>query len=354
MNRRRSSTVWFLGLCGCAVWLSGCALVDPRQTDPPPPGIARVETMLVDGLPERLLIRGDDPAHNPILLFVHGGPGFPNAPFRQVYSGLEHDFTVVDWDQRGAGYSYFKDIPRETMRVEQFVRETLLVSHHLCRELGQPKLYLLGHSWGTLPAILAVQREPQLFWAYVAVSQIVDIDQSERQLAAMALDYARQKNDRSRARRLRALGPPPYENLPDQDRAAELITSLFPPVPKQATEWRLAVMSLTSRYYPFPEILRANRSYHFSRDLIDPQLHAYHVPRLVPEIDVPVYFFVGSQDSTFGVKIQRDYYQHLRAPRGKSFVLFHESTHWPHLEQPAAFVTEMRQVRAQTWHPRSW
>ena len=336
----------------CAALLTGCALLDPRQKDPPPPGITRIETVMVDGLPERLLIRGADPAHNPILLFIHGGPGFPSAPFRQVYSGLEQDFTVVDWDQRAAGYSYFPDIPPATMRVEQFVRETLIVAHHVCQELGQPKLCLLGHSWGTLPAILAVQREPQLFTAYVAVCQLVDLDQSERQLTAMALAYAQAKHADGRARRLRALGPPPYLNVSAQDRAAVLITSLFPSVPKQATEWRLAVMALTSRYYPFPEILRANRSYHFSRDLLDPQLHAYHIARLVPEIDVPIYFFVGAQDATFGVKIQKDYYQHLRAPRGKSFVLFSESTHWPHLEQPAAFVAEMRKVRAQIWPPK--
>ena len=351
MNCRRNWKVRCLAVLLCSTLLAGCAL-DPRQQDPPPPGGARIETIMVDGVPERLLIRGEDLVHNPVLLFVHGGPGFPNAPFRQVYGQLERDFTVVDWDQRAAGYSYFPDISPATMRVEQFVRETLIVAHHVCRELGQPKLYLLGHSWGTLPAILAVQREPQLFTAYIAVCQLVDIDQSERQLTAMALTYAQEKHAYRRGRQLRALGPPPYQNVPDQDRAADLITSLFPSVPNQATEWRLALMALSSRYYPFPEILRANRSYHFSRDLLDPQLHRYHIARLVPQVDAPIYFFVGAQDATFGVKVQKDYYQHLLALHGKSFVLFNGSTHWPHLEQPASFVAEMRKVRAATWHPK--
>ena len=340
-----------LALVLAAVMLSGCAVLDPRQVDPPPPGIARIETLIVDSLPERLLIRGTDPEHNPILLFVHGGPGFPDAPFRQEYSALERDFTVVYWDQRGAGYSYFKNIPLKTMRVEQFVRETLLVAHHVCEELRQPKLYLLGHSWGTLPAILAVAREPQLFHAYIAVSQLVDVDESERRLTARALQYAQEEHADVKAQKLRALGPPPYFGMDVQDRAAKLITDLFPRVPHEATDARLALMALQSRYYPLPEILRANRSYHFSRNLLDPQLHAYDLRRLVRRVDVPIYFFVGERDATFGLSIQQEYYRQLIAPRGKHFVLFPESTHWPHLEQPGAFLAAMRQVRAQTWKP---
>ena len=330
----------------------GCALLDPRQVNPPPPGIARTEMVMVDGLPEHLLIRGSDPVHNPVLLFVHGGPGFPDAPFRQVYSDLEHDFTVVYWDQRGAGYSYFKNIPPATMRVEQFVRETLLVTRYVCEALHQPKIYLLGHSWGTLPAILAVARAPQFFQAYIAVSQLVDVDESERRLTARALLYAQEKHAMAKAKELREIGPPPYFSMEIQDRAAALITALFPRVPHQATDVRLALMALQSRYYPLPEILRANRSYHFSRNLLDPQLHGYDMRQLVRRVEVPMYFFVGERDATFGISIQQEYYRRLIAPQGKQFVLFPESTHWPHLEQPRAFLAAMQQVRAQTWKPQ--
>ncbi len=330
--------------------LTGCAVLDPRQKDPPPPGIARIETITIDGLPERLLIRGRDPAHNPLLLFIHGGPGFPAAPFRQVNSDLERDFTVVHWDQRGAGYSYFpKEIPVGTMRVEQFVRETLAVSRHLCREFNQPKLYLLGHSWGTLPAILAAARAPQLFYAYVAVSQLVDIDESARRLTVAALHHAQDDHARTQARELQAVGPPPYRALPDQDRAEDLISGLLPRVPHQATDLRLAALALTSRYYPLPEVIRCFWSYRYSRGLLDPQLHGYDLRRLVPKLAVPVYFFVGREDTTFGVTLQEEYFRALVDPRGKQFVLFRDSTHWPHLEQPAAFEMQMERVRAETY-----
>ena len=324
-------------------------MLDPRQTDPP--GIARSETLLVDGLPERLLIRGRGPAHNPVLLFVHGGPGFPGAVFRQINSELERDFTVVHWDQRGAGYSYRRGIPPATMRVEQFVRETLLVSHALAREFSQPKIYLVGHSWGTLPAALAAAREPELFHAYVALSQLVNIDESARQLTGQALDFAREKGAWRSAAKLRRLGPPPYRTLPAQDRAAGLITDLFPHVSRRATSFRLGLIALTSRYYSVPALFHVSASYRFSRGLLDPQLHGYDLRRLAPEIDAPVYFFVGRRDATFGLSVQREYFRALVAPRGKHFVLFEDSTHWPHLEQPEGFLAQMERVRAETFVP---
>jgi pimeloyl-ACP methyl ester carboxylesterase len=331
--------------------LPGCAVIDPRQTDPPPPGIARIETVTIDGLPERLLIRGRDPIHNPLLLFIHGGPGFPGAIFRQVNSDLERDFTVVHWDQRGAGYSFLPGIPLDTMRVEQFVRETLIVSRYLCREFHQPKLYLVGHSWGTLPAILAAARHPELYYPYVAISQLVDVDESERRLTRAALRHAHDEGARKLARELKAAGPPPYWDLTDQDRAAGLISALFPRVPHQATDLRLIVLALWSRYYPLPEILHSYHSYRYSRRLLDPQLHGYDLRQLVPELDTPVYFFVGRVDTIFGVTLQQEYWRELIAPRGKQFVLFRDSTHWPYLEQPADYATQLRRVRAQTWKP---
>ena len=85
---------------------------------------------------------------------------------------------------------------------------------------------------------------------------------------------------------------------------------------------------------------------------MDPQLHGYDLRRMVPALDVPIYFFVGRVDTTFGVSIQQEYEQQLRDSDGKHFVLFAESTHWPHLEQPADFLAEMRKVREQTWTPR--
>ena len=209
----------------------------------------------------------------------------------------------------------------------------------------------MGHSWGTLPAALAAARDPARFYAYVAISQLVDIDESERRLTATALRYAREAHADDRTRQLQAVGPAPYKVLEDQDRAADLVHSLFPRVPREATTLQLALIALTSRYYSLRDLLWANEGYRFSRRLLDPQLHGYDLRRMVPELDVPFYIFTGRDDTTFGVSIQQEYIRQIRAPAGKQLVLFSDSTHWPHLEQPADFLSEMLKVRARTWRP---
>jgi pimeloyl-ACP methyl ester carboxylesterase len=101
---------------------------------------------------------------NPVLLFVHGGPGMPEYFLTQSYpTGLENDFTVAWWDQRGAGLSYHPRIPAKTMTVEQFIADTIGVTNHLRHRFGRHKIYLMAHSWGTFLGIQAAQRAPDLY-----------------------------------------------------------------------------------------------------------------------------------------------------------------------------------------------
>jgi pimeloyl-ACP methyl ester carboxylesterase len=118
---------------------------------------------------------------NPVLLFVHGGPGMPEYPFTETYpAGLEENFTVVWWDQRGAGLSYNSDIQKETMTTEQFVSDTVKVTNYLRERFGQDKIYLMGHSWGSYIAIQAAAKSPELYHAYIGVGQISNQMESEK------------------------------------------------------------------------------------------------------------------------------------------------------------------------------
>lgn len=119
---------------------------------------------------------------NPVLLFVHGGPGMPEYKYS---SALEDNFTVVWWDQRGAGLSYHSGMSKEKMTTEQFVSDTIEVSKYLCQRFKQEKIYLLGHSWGSLIAIQAAQKSPELYYAYIGVAQITNQIESEK----IAYDY---------------------------------------------------------------------------------------------------------------------------------------------------------------------
>ena len=160
---------------------------------------------------EQWLLERSQNVENPILLFVHGGPGTSQLTVnRRNTRRLEKDFVVVNWDQRGAGKSYGANHDRAAMTVEQFVEDIRAVVDHLLAKYGQDRLTLIGHSWGSAIGALAMARYPELFDCYVGIGQIARMLEGERESYAWTLDQARARRNRKAARRLEARGPPPY------------------------------------------------------------------------------------------------------------------------------------------------
>ena len=134
----------------------------------------------VNGIDQGMFIRGKDKT-KPVLLFLHGGPGLPEYAISYKYPAvLEDDFVVCWWEQRGAGLSYHPEIPPETMTFEQLILDTIEVSNYLRSRFGQEKIFLMAHSGGSFIGIQAAARAPELFKAYLAVSQISNQLESEK------------------------------------------------------------------------------------------------------------------------------------------------------------------------------
>ena len=142
--------------------------------------ITSLEKITLGGIKQTILIRGHD-TKSPILLFLHGGPGFPEMDIAYKFQRkLEEHFIVVNWDQRGAGKSFSKKIPRESMTIEQFISDAHELIRFLRERFDKEKIYLVGHSWGTTLGLLLTQRYPELFFAYVGIGQVVNALESEQ------------------------------------------------------------------------------------------------------------------------------------------------------------------------------
>jgi pimeloyl-ACP methyl ester carboxylesterase len=135
------------------LFFCACAATTPpiinQDGTPVENGIARFEKVMLGGIEQTILIRTHD-ASNPVLLFLHGGPGFPMMPlFPHFNQELEKHFVVVSWDQRGAGKSYSKKISAESFTIEQFVEDTHQLVDWLRQQFNQEKIFLMGGSWGS-------------------------------------------------------------------------------------------------------------------------------------------------------------------------------------------------------------
>ena len=332
--RSRSNRV-LLGLAVLA--LSGCAAFERRAPDPHK-SISHLERVTLGGLPQTIRIRGDDRAANPILLFAHGGPGLPEMPVAHRNAELERIFTVVQWDQRGAGKSFRFNTP--DMRAKRFVSDTLELSRALKRRFGARKIYLAGYSWGSLIAVRAVARAPDLFAAYIGISQVVNIPEAERSLYSGALAEARRRRLDVAISGLERIGPPPWKTSADKKLAKHWWNEFEGPVPNKMTPARFTALACTSPVYTPLDLVKTSLGAKISYNRLEGDIYAANLFR-----EVSVWFLIGRHDTVVSSVIVERYFRTLHAPLGKRLIWFEKSGHAPHLEEPEKYRAIMQDVR---------
>ena len=177
-------------------------------------GVARQHAEVVyrrlGGLDQWVMVRGESIA-NPSLILLHGGPGLSETRFfRRFNAPLEKSFTVVYWDHRGAGKSFYPDIPRSSMTVDQFISDLDDLVEAVCERLGKAKVVIFGHSWGSALGVLYASRFPQKVAAYVGSGQYGAAAAGETASYAYGLAEAERRGNRRALNKLREIGPPPH------------------------------------------------------------------------------------------------------------------------------------------------
>lgn len=308
--------------------------------NPVPDSISEKIFVNINGVEQGMFIKGKN-IHNPVLLFVHGGPGMPEYWLTQSFpTGLEEDFTVVWWDQRGAGLSFNKDINPETMTVDQFIADTITVTNYLRERFQKEKIYLLGHSWGSYIGIQAAERAPELYHAYIGMGQISHQIKSEQLAYGYALEYYASMGDERMLNKLEAAPPTLTVPLPaayDRLRDAymhkagigttrdmdSVLSGIFLPT------WQF-------REYTLGEKINLWRGKIFSRSAqfgLWETLQNTDLTQEVPELQIPVYFLEGRYDYTCAYPLALDYFKEIKAPL-KGFYTFENSAHSPLFEEP--------------------
>ena len=291
----------------------------------------------INGVQQGMFIKSRD-ATNPVLLFLHGGPGMPEYFLTERYpTGLEAIFTVVWWDRRGAGLSYSPHIPRETMTIEQSIADTLAVTDYLRQRFGQEKIYLLAHSGGSFIGIQAAARAPELYHAYLGMGQMTYQIKSEQLAYAYMLEQFRANGDKSMVRSLEQAPvtlavplPPAYARVRDEAMhklgvgttrdMKSVVTGIFLP------SWQF-------REYTLGEKINLWRGKLFSHAILWDEMIATDLTQQVTELALPVYFLHGKYDYTCSYTLAKAYFEQLKAPL-KGFYTFEHSAHSPVFEEP--------------------
>jgi pimeloyl-ACP methyl ester carboxylesterase len=317
--------------------------VDDNGT-PLPRSLSEKVYIDVNGVKQGLIIESKD-TDNPVLLYLHGG--LPDYFLSKQYpTGFEDLFTVVWWEQRGAGLSYGPEIPRESLTSEQYIADTLALADYLRHRFGQERIYLMAHSGGTFFGIQAAARAPERFRAYIGVAQMTNQLRSEQLAYEYMLERFREMGDCDMVRKLESAPvtqdggtPPAYLAVRDEAMhrlgvgTMHTMTSIMQ---------GLFLASLQTREYTLAEkvgLWRGKLAAGVSA-LWDEQL-ATDLSETLPAIDVPVYLFHGRYDYTVSYPLANAYYEHLRAPI-KGFYTFEQSAHSPMFEEPSRTMRILR------------
>ncbi len=311
-----------------------------------PESIAALETIELGGLEQAILIRGKD-KDNPILLWVHGGPGSSQMPLaHRLDRELEAEYIVVHWDQRGAGKSNHGGFREETMTFEQFKEDSVQLVNYLLERFSRDKIFLLGHSWGTQLGTEIVRDYPDLFYAYIGVSQLVD----SREGVEIAYNWLREQiegeNDQKNLDRLEEIGEPPYTH-PQYRIFAEIISSYGGNFDLSMMD--LALIAIRAPEYNIIDYYRwiqgANRG---GKPLHEgEEMTVVNFRETVPELEVPVFFFAGALDKNTPLELIEEYYETLKAPH-KEIIVFENSAHTPFLGEPERFNQELIKIKEKT------
>src|SRR5580704_6927628 len=177
-------------------------------------GVDEAMYVHLGGIEQWVTIRGED-RQNPVLLFVHGGPGDVTNPWSFAYfAAWEKRFTVVQWDERGAGRTLRKTGPSvaSTMTLDRMAQDGIELSEFLWKHLGKPRIVLVAHSFGSILGLRMVQARPDLFYAYVGTGQVSDETKNYSVAYAALLERARATGNQQAVAELRRIGAPPYSN----------------------------------------------------------------------------------------------------------------------------------------------
>jgi pimeloyl-ACP methyl ester carboxylesterase len=304
-----------------------------------PSGVDEARYVEVGGLEQWITIRGED-RNNPVLLFLHGGPGDATNPWG--YAGfrlwLKH-FTVVQWDQRGAGRTLGKNGSSlaPTITIDRMAQDGVELADHLRKSLRKEKILLVGHSWGSILGVFMAKARPDLFYAFVGTGQVADPAKNYAVAYDELLKKAKALEEDRAIRELQEVGPPPYSDgrgygvqrkWSNLFEGADLfISSMFG-------------LAITGPGYTLRDINDWLDGQVLSAERLVPQTSALESSALGGDFAVPVFVIQGAEDFTTPTSLANAFVSSIRAPR-KAFVPIEGGGHFAVFMKSDAFLKEL-------------
>jgi pimeloyl-ACP methyl ester carboxylesterase len=317
--------------------LLGAMLRAPLSVENASLGIDESSFVPIGGIDQWISIKGVKKS-NPVLLVVHGGPGEAQWPQVEMYAPWTKAFTVVQWDQRGAGHTfgrYRSQTPN--MSLERIAQDGIELAEYLCHRLSRKKIIVLGHSWGSIVAVRMTQLRPALFAAYVGTGQVASWKASVDAQFELLQAKARQAGDQAALEQFEAIGTPDPTNAQQYFAFTKGLRAAMAPSDQawlQSLHDKAAAL-MTSDPQDFQNVLDGMD---FSAAHVLPDQMTTDLPATAERIDTAFFVIQGRDDVVTPTHAAIDYCERVVSVR-KECIVIPESGHFAFMTAPAAFLT---------------
>jgi pimeloyl-ACP methyl ester carboxylesterase len=299
-----------------------------------------LEPVTLGSVRQWISVRGK--LNQPLLLFLHGGPGSAElAVARHFQSSWEKHFLVVNWDQRGSGKSY---LGKSLFTITDLVNDALELSDYLLKRFRYAKLNLLGHSWGSALGLLMAKQRPELFASFIGSGQLVDGTENECQSFTFLMSKAQQSRNIWLMKQVAHLAPPFGSDALRLLRQRAWLTCFRGFFWKRTQFLNYSSRLVISKDYSLQDKLNYIGGSRHSLSMLWPKLEQLHLAKDIAQLDVPAIFCLGRNDYTTPSTIAHAYFQTLECKQKKLY-WFEQSAHFPHLEEPEEFLEVLLHVK---------
>ncbi|MDR2620636.1 MAG: alpha/beta hydrolase [Propionibacteriaceae bacterium] len=300
------------------------------------------------GLPQKIHIRSLD-EENPVLLFLHGGPGVVNRhAIMGPHADLLDTFTLVGWDQRGSGGSYWGAKP-ETLTVQQLAADTAELIAGLCARFNKDKLFIIGGSWGSELGTHVAYQYPEHIAAYVGFGQVVNGAENERLSYEFALREAEAAHDAESIKLLTDIGAPEngvyrggFKSMMIQRRVMTKYGGYSQDASKRSYFDAIVKPILLSGEYSLTDLIGLIKGYKYVLTAMWDEIADIDLATACPSFEMPYFIFDGRLDNNTPAVLVEDYFNRIAAPH-KELIWFDAAGHNPMGDEPERFKTLLRE-----------
>lgn len=296
-----------------------------------------LDNVILGEIEQCILVRGNN-EQNPIILFLHGGPGLPMMPFHQHFQNdIEEKYVVVHWDQRGTGKSFSQEISPESMNLSQILLDAHELVCLLKQRFKKEKIYIAGHSWGSIIGINLINLYPEDFYAYIGIGQVIDYSQSKNICYNFALEEAKTQGCEEALNELTKIGEPPFNN----DAKLSIIQKNVKRFGGNLhNEVNFLSIAKQCKEYTELDLNNVPKGLNFSDKYLWNEVISTNIMDHLTDFKVPIYFFCGKYDYMTPTVLVEEYFKKINTPF-KKIVMFNNSAHFPYIEESNKFAKEI-------------